>query len=498
MDTNSYVEFKNINKHFPGVQALDNISFTAYAGEVCVLLGENGAGKSALLKVLSGAHQADGGEVEINGKKVEFTSTQEAIEAGVSVIYQERQLVRELTVTENIFMDDLPHTMFGIVSFRKAHAEAQKIIDMFQLPIRAEMRVKDLSVALQQMVEVIKAVRRNSNIIAFDEPTASLSDTEITTLFKVIQRLKREGKIILYVSHRLKELFEISEKIVIMKDGKLVDIVNTKDATEKQLIRLMVGRELGDIFDNLQRNESFGDVILETKNLKNDKIFNISFKLHAGEVLGFSGLVGAGRTEIVHTLFGIDSLTGGEIIVDGKKVNINSPTDAIKSGIGLCPEDRKEMGLVLGRPIRDNVSITILKTISKNGVISNKEERKIAAKAVKDYRIRTHSIEKKVIDLSGGNQQKVILGRWMSTKLKVLILDEPTKGIDVGAKAEIYQMVCDLARIGMGVIFTSSELPEVINICDRIIVVCDGRITGELSRSEASEEKVLELAMKTH
>jgi ABC-type sugar transport system ATPase subunit len=491
-----YVEFKGISKHFTGVQALRDISFRADGGEICALLGENGAGKSTLLKILSGAQQADEGSYVIDGEERLFTNTEDAIAAGVSIIYQERQLVKDLNVMENVFMDMLPTKALGIVDYAKAYQETKRIIDIFNLPIKPKTLVKDLSVAHQQMVEIMKAVRRDSQVIAFDEPTASLSEAEIDTLFKVINHLRGEGKVILYVSHRLKELFQITDKIVILKDGAFVKELRTKDATEKELVKLMVGRDLGDVFNNLERNEEKGDVVLEVKNLTNEKIHDVSFRLHKGEVLGFSGLVGAGRTEIMQAIFGADPIESGEIFVEGEKLKLRNPKDAIKAGIGLCPEDRKEQGLVLGRPIRDNISIAILGRLAKMGIINRKAESDTAKDAIRDYNIKTHSAEKIVVELSGGNQQKVILGRWMSSGMKVLILDEPTKGIDVGAKSEIYQMVMKLAKIGIGVIFISSELPEVLNVCDRVIVICDGRITGELAREEVSEEKVLELAMQ--
>lgn len=490
-----YVEFKNISKAYVGVQALKDISFRADGGEVCALLGENGAGKSTLLKILSGDQRPDSGCCSIDGEEVVFASPIEALKKGISVIYQERQLVKTLSVTENIFMEHLPAKKMGVIDFATARREAQKIIDTFELPIRATERVENLSVAHQQMVEIMKAYRRNSQIIAFDEPTSSLTNTEIKTLFKLIRRLKAEGKVILYVSHRLEELFQISDKIVILKDGRLVTSVATKKTNANELIRYMVGRDLGDIFNNLKRNNKFGDVLLEVKNLKNKFISDVSFKLRSGEVLGFAGLVGAGRTETMRAIFGADPLESGEIFIEGEKVHIKEPGDAIKRGIGFCPEDRKEQGLILHRPIRENITISILKRISKHGLLNGKKEKDIAEDAVKKYDIKTPSIEKVAIELSGGNQQKVILGRWLTSESKILILDEPTKGVDVGSKAEFYQTVCDLAKKGIGVIFISSELTEVLNVCDNIIVMKEGKIKGMLPREEATEEKVLSLAM---
>jgi L-arabinose transport system ATP-binding protein len=490
-----YVEFKQISKAFTGVQALLDVSFRTDSGEVCALLGENGAGKSTLLKILSGDIQADSGHYYIHGEEASFSSPYDAIKKGISVIYQERQLVKQLSVTENIFFENLPTMRAGIINYKQANKMAQEIIDTFELPIKATEKVEDLSIAHQQMVEIMKAYRRNSQIIAFDEPTASLSDTEIEVLFKIIRKLKDEGKIIIYVSHRLKEIFQICDKIVVLKDGSLVKILEAKSTNENELIRYMVGRDLGDVFNDLKRNDKIGEVILEVKNLKNNVVDNVSFKLREGEILGFAGLVGAGRTETMRAIFGADPIQSGEIFINGKKVVIKSPADAVKAGIGLCPEDRKEQGLILRRSIMENISIAIMRRIFKNGLINRKVEERIANDAVSKYNIKTHSIEKIAIELSGGNQQKLILGRWMSAEPKILILDEPTKGIDVGTKAEIYQMACDLAKRGIGIIFISSELTEVLNVCDTIIVMNGGKIKGKLPREEATEEKVLALAM---
>ena len=489
------VEFKNISKAFIGVQALDNISFRADGGEVCAIVGENGAGKSTLLKILSGAYQASSGQYYINGQEIKFNTPVEALRAGVSVIYQERQLFGDLSVTENVFTDSLYQNKMGIVNFGKCHNDVQELIDLFQMPFSPYAKVNSLSVAHQQMVEIMKAYRRNSTIIAFDEPTASLSDSEIEILFSLIEKLKAEGKVILYVSHRLQEIFKITEKIIVLKDGCFVESLKTKDATEDYLISKMVGRSIGDVFNTLDRNNQIGDVILDVRNLNNKFVHNVSFTLRKGEVLGFAGLVGAGRSETIRAIFGADKLKSGEVYVDGKLKKIKSPKNAIDVGIGVCPEDRKEQGLVLERSIRNNLTIPILKNLSKSGVIDQKQERQLSKQAVDKYRIKTTSIERQVMELSGGNQQKVILGRWLLANLRVLILDEPTKGIDVGAKAEVYQMICDLAKSGLGVVFISSELPEVIGLSDRVIVMRGGEITGEFQREELSEERILRLAM---
>jgi len=491
----SSIEFKSITKTFPGVKALDDMSFYAQGGEVLAMVGENGAGKSTLLKILNGDYQPDSGEYLINGKEEHFKSPREAINAGVSIIYQERQVIPYLTVAENIFMEDLPISNIHLIDFKELNAKAQVIIDEFKLPIKPTTKVKDLSVAYQQMVEIMKSYRRKPQIIAFDEPTASLSEAEIESLFLIIEKLKAKGLIILYVSHRMKEIFQISDQVVIMKDGKYVAQLPTNATNEQEVIKMMVGRKLGDIFNELSRNQNIGDTILEVQGLTNDFIKDISFKLRKGEILGLSGLVGAGRTETMRAIFGADKITSGKIIFEGKDVLISNPEDAIKHGMALCPEDRKEQGIIGGRSIKENISIAILESLCGYMFIDKNKECKIAEKYVCDLKVRTPDIHKKVRELSGGNQQKVILARWLASNPKVLILDEPTKGIDVGSKSEIYQLICELSKQGIAVILISSELSEILGLSDRIIVMCQGKITGELSSTEATEEKVLTLAM---
>jgi ABC-type sugar transport system ATPase subunit len=491
------LEFKGIGKSFPGVRALDGISFKAEGGKVVALLGENGAGKSTLLKIMSGDQKADEGEILLNGEKVRFSSPQEAIAAGVSVIYQERQLIPTMSVMENIFPGALPKTKLGLYDKRRLYNEAKEIISKFGLDIDPLEQVGYLNIAHQQMVEIMKAYRRNSDIIAFDEPTAPLTETEIKILFDLIKKLKAEGKAVIYVSHRLAEIFQVTDEIVVLKDGKFVKSLKTAETTEAELIKAMVGRDIGDTYANLKRNDTFGDVVLEAKNLKNLVLKDVSFKLRKGEILGFAGLVGAGRTEVARALFGADPITSGEIIFDGKQVSFKNPREAIDAGIALCPEDRKDEGLVMFRSIKDNIVMPVIDTLNKGIFVDRSELTKLADKAVEKFSIKTPTIEKKTSELSGGNQQKVILGRWTSEKMttKILILDEPTKGIDVGTKAEIYQTVCDLAKQGIAVIYISSELTEVINLADTIVVMRSGRVTGTVSRQDATEEKVLALAM---
>lgn len=492
-----YLEFTDINKTYPGVRALNNVSFRIYGGRVTALTGENGAGKSTLLKIMNGDVKPDTGKLSIDGVEMKFNQPIDAINASISVIYQERQLVPTMTVAENVFLENIPSNRFGFVKRAELRRRTQEIITMFGLDIDPDELVGRLSVAHQQMVEIMKAYRRDSLIFAFDEPTSSLTDAEIEVLFKLIGQLKEKGKIIIYVSHRMSEVFRLTDDIVVLKDGRLVKTLNTAETNERELIAAMVGRDVGDTYANLSRNDKIGDVVLEVKNLTTDVVRDVSFTLRRGEVLGFSGLVGSGRTEVMRAIFGADPIISGEVWVDGEKVSFKEPCEAIEHGIALCPEDRKEQGLVLPRTIKDNITIPVLDKVKKGIFMDKEQEKAVTIEAIERYSIKTPTYKKVVAELSGGNQQKVILGRWTSSKMstKILILDEPTKGIDVGTKAEIYQLVCNFAKEGKGVIFISSELTEVLNVCDNIIVMHNGRITGKLSRQEATEEKVMQLAM---
>ena len=493
----SVLEFQNISKYFPGVKALDQVSFQAHSGEVLAFLGENGAGKSTLLKVLNGDYQPTSGKYLLDGVEKHFQSPHEAIEEGISIIYQERQILLELSVAENIYLGRMPVNRFGFIDTRKANEDAAKIIHDFGLPIAPDTKVKDLSIAYQQMVEIMKAYsRENLKVICFDEPTASLSDSEIESLFKIIEKLKAEGKIIIYVSHRMDEIQRITDKVAIFKDGRYVDTVKTGVVPEADMIHMMVGRSLGDIYKDLDRDKTIGDVLLEVKGVSSDYVLENSFVLRKGEVLGFSGLVGAGRTELMRAIIGADAMKTGEVCLEGKKIHNRSPHEAMEHGIVLVPEDRKLQGILANLSISDNINISLLdKNSNRFGFVSRKKEEKVAGDGIRNFKIKTPSPDKKIVELSGGNQQKCIVARWISTNPKVLILDEPTKGIDVGAKSEVYQMICEFAKQGLGVILISSELPEVIGLSDRIIVMKGRKIVGEVSREEATESRLLSLGM---
>ena len=490
------LEFRHITKYFPGVKALDDVSFVANGGEVLAFLGENGAGKSTLLKTLNGDYQPDEGQYLIDGAEAHFKNPHEAIEAGISVIYQERQILPALSVAENIYLGRMP-VKGRLIDNHRLNEMAKKIIDDFELPIQPTAKVHELSIAYQQMVEIMKSYsRENLKVICFDEPTASLSDAEIDCLFRIIRKLRDEGKIIIYVSHRMNEIKQIADKVAIFKDGRYVTTLDARQASEPEMIRLMVGRDLGDIYDSLDRDKQIGDVLLEVKNLESDYVDGVSFQLHKGEVLGFSGLVGAGRTETMRAIIGADRMTGGEVLLEGRPIRCKSPADAQKLGIVLVPEDRKDQGILANLSVAGNINISMLDANSnKFGFVSAKKEAEIAERSIKDFNIKTPSPDKKIVELSGGNQQKCIVARWMETRPKVLILDEPTKGIDVGAKSEFYNMICSFAKQGLGVILISSELPEVIGLSDRIIVMRGGKVSGEVMREDATEPKLLSLGM---
>lgn len=493
----SVLEFQHISKYFPGVKALDDICFKAYSGEVLAFLGENGAGKSTLLKVLNGDYQPDNGKYLLDGEERHFRTPHEAIEAGISVIYQERQILLELSVAENIYLGRMPTKHGGIIDTRRANTMAQQIIDDFGLPIKPAAKVKDLSIAYQQMVEIMKAYSRdNLKVICFDEPTASLSDSEIESLFAIIRKLRSEGKIIIYVSHRMNEIQQITDKVAIFKDGRYVNTVVTGEVSEGEMIKMMVGRDLGDIYASLDRNKTIGDVLLDVQGVSSSYVKENSFQLRAGEVLGFSGLVGAGRTELMRAIIGADKALTGTVLLEGKKIVNRSPKDAMRNGIVLVPEDRKMQGILANLSVSGNINISLLdQHANKLGIMNKKKDAIAAEQGIRDFHIKTPDADKKIVELSGGNQQKCIVARWLATSPKVLILDEPTKGIDVGAKSEFYQMICEFAKQGLGIILISSEMPEVIGLSDRIVVMKSLRIVGTLSREEATEDKLLSLGM---
>jgi ribose transport system ATP-binding protein len=485
---------EKISKAFPGVQALSKVDLEVYKGEILALVGENGAGKSTLMKILTGVFLKDEGKIIFKGKEIEPKNPHHAQQLGISIIYQELTLVPNLDIATNIFLGHEPRkgNLIKIFDVNKAFEESQKLLEMIGLDIPPDTLVKDLTVAQQQMVEIAKALALNSELIIMDEPTSALAGKEVERLFNLMRRLKKEGISIIFITHRLEEVFSIAERIVVLRDGQRVGELICEEGKIDQVIRLMVGRDVRVV----PRAETSADnVILEVKNLSSPNIKDISFSLKKGEVLGIAGLVGAGRTEIVRALFGADPKISGEIYLKGKKVEINSPKDAVKLGIGLIPEDRKLQGLILNMALHENLSLPSLPFIFPNGVIQFKKEFDLVNSFIEKLRIRTPHIFQTVNNLSGGNQQKVVVAKWLALKPAVLILDEPTRGIDVGAKAEIHNLIDELAREGIGIILISSELPEILALSDRILVVSKGRITAELTKEMASQEKIMEYAI---
>ena len=493
------VKMEGVTKVFPGVRALDNISFEIKAGEVHVLMGENGAGKSTLMKILSGVYQPTSGKITVKGKEFTHLTPKDSYECGISIIYQELSVINELSILENLFVGKLPTRRVGgirVVDYKGMTDRAREVLDKVGLKRRPGQLVEEISISEKQQCEIAKALISNADVIIMDEPTSSLTTSETAHLFDIIRQLRAEGKIIFYVSHRMNEIAQVAQKVIIFKDGRLVEIVDQATTPEDQMIRLMVGRSLGDIYDALPRSEHPGEAILEVKELCTPYVSDISFTAHRGEILGFAGLVGAGRTEVMRALFGLDPVYSGSIGLEGRAIQPKSPAQALALGFAMVPEDRKMQGILPNISVRGNITVSMLKKlVSPIGFVMTDKEEQIAQREIAELNIKTPNSDKLIAQLSGGNQQKVILARWLETHPKVLILDEPTKGIDVGAKAEFYRIIAACAQQGMAVIVISSELPEVIGLSDRIIVMREGRISGEVSRADFSEEIILKYAM---
>lgn len=491
------LEMKGITKNFPGVKALDDVTFSVKPGEIHALVGENGAGKSTLMKILSGVYPAGtySGSIIINGEKQEFRDTRASELAGIAIIYQELALVKNLSIVENICMGDEIESL-GVINWDKSILRAEKAMRLVGLATNVSFPVSYLGVGEQQLVAIAKALSKNARILILDEPTAALSEGEAEKLLSILKSLRENGVTCIYISHRLKEVFEIADRITVLRDGRTVATKDRKELDENKLIALMVGRELTNIYPRKARTP--GGVVLEVKNWTvydpdiNKTIADVSFSLKKGEILGMAGLIGAGRTELVMSLFHYwGRRVSGKVYLDGKRVDLKDPADAIDSGISLASEDRKRYGLVLEENVAKNISLASLGKISYLTVVDTNREIQSAERYTKELHIKTPSIEQKAGNLSGGNQQKVVLGKWLMTQPKVLILDEPTRGIDVGAKVEIYNIINDLVDKGVAVIIISSDLPEVMGICDRILVMHEGRFTGELAIKDATQEKIM-------
>lgn len=489
------VSMENIVKTFPGVKALDHVRFELRSGEVMALLGENGAGKSTLMKILSGVYTRDGGAMSIFGKEYGDLTPKMAQEAGVAIIHQELNMCRHLSVTENMFLGREKRNGI-ILSNREMENEARKILEELKIDLDPGQVVGELPVSKQQMVEIAKALSTNARILIMDEPTSALTAREIEDLFRIIRDLKSKGCGIVYISHRLEELEHIVDRVTVMRDGQYITTMNFADTTLDEIIANMVGREIKEKFPRVECKK--GKKILEVRGLNAGRMVrDVSFDLYKGEIVGFAGLMGAGRTETTRAIFGVDPKESGQILLNGQEVQIRKPSDAIRAGIVLAPEDRKKDGLCTKLSIRQNIALPNLDLLcDKAGVVSRRKETEMCDQAVKNLKIKTPNVEINADNLSGGNQQKVVVGKWLARDSKVVIFDEPTRGIDVAAKVEIYNLMNKLKAEGIGVMFVSSEMPEVMGIADRIIVMCDGRITGELMASEATQNEILTLATR--
>ena len=487
------LEMKNMSKSFGGIHALKNVSFSVKPGEIHCLVGENGAGKSTLVKILSGAYKMDKGAIFIDGKEAAITSPRRAIELGIGIVYQEFELAKDLSVAENIFMERLGKTRF--INWNRLYREANEIIRSIGFDINSKLITGHLSVAYKQVVEICKVLSKNVRILILDEPTAVLNDSEAETLFKLLFRLKEKGVSIIYISHRLEEIFKIGDTITTLRDGEITGVNRCADTTMNQVIELMIGRKLADIYP--KRETVIGEESIRVEGFSNGSVYkDISFSVRKGEVLGFAGLVGSGRTEVVRALFGADRRKSGKIYYEQKQVNFASTVQAVRAGLALIPENRKEQGLVPAFNIRKNLTLASIKKVSNAlGFINSKKETSIAEGLSKQLKVKAESIETDVFKLSGGNQQKVVIAKWFNTDAKVIIMDEPTRGVDIGTKAEIYLLMNDLAMQGYAIIFISSEMMELIGMCDRLMVMNEGRIKGELKKDELSEKNIMSLIL---
>ncbi len=490
------IVMEGIEKSFPGVHALSQCHFDLYPGEVHALVGENGAGKSTLMKVLAGIHTKDAGQIIVKGREADIPNPRAALELGISMIHQELNLMPHLTVAQNIFIGREPRANPRFVlDDKQINEQARALLDTLRLNLNPRTKVADLTVAKQQMVEIAKALSYSSDVLIMDEPTAALTESEIDELFNIIRGLRENGVGIVYISHRLEELKQISDRITVMRDGHYIDTVPTPQARIEQIISMMVGRTIFEAAPEVPETPS-SDIVLEVRGLNRGRaLTDVNFTLRRGEILGFAGLMGAGRTEVARAIFGADPVDSGEVYIEGKRVHIKSPNDAVRHGIGYLSEDRKRYGLTLGMDVETNVVLAAFrKFLSRLGLVKNAETHATAARYISALSIKTPSLQQKVRNLSGGNQQKVVIAKWLTADTSILIFDEPTRGIDVGAKSEIYRLLNDLAQQGKSIIMISSELPEILRMSHRIIVMCEGRITGELGSAEATQEKIMTYA----
>lgn len=493
MNPEIILEVHNISKSFTGVKVLSNITFTLASGEVHALLGENGAGKSTFMKILMGLIQPDAGKIFLEGNEIKHSNVHDMMKRGISMIHQEILMVSELTVAQNIFLGKETHR-FNWLNESDIYQKSQQLLKTLNVEIDAHTKMKYLSIADRQMVEIAKAISNKAKVIIMDEPTSALSDREVSTLFDIIKDLKNKGVSIIYISHKMEEIYKISDRITVLRDGKYIITKNTHEFPQNELISMMVGREIEDLFPATENIK--GDTILTVKNLsKKGKFEDINFEVCAGEVLGIAGLVGAGRTEIALSIAGLDTFDSGTVLIDGKETKIKSPKDAMKYGIGYVSEDRKALGFIPHLSVKHNITLSSMPMFSNAGFMSDSKEETLALQMTHDLKIRASSIQQKVLNLSGGNQQKVVIGKVLLSNPKIIILDEPTRGIDVGAKFEIYKLINDLKIKGLAVIIISSELPEILGMSDRILVLSKGKQTAILSKSEATQENIMHYAV---
>jgi ribose transport system ATP-binding protein len=493
-ETNEFLRMEGISKSFPGVQALQDVDFEVTRGEIHGLVGENGAGKSTLMKVLTGALNPDEGRIILRGEPVEIHSPSDSQELGISMIHQELSLIPYLTVGKNVYLGREPQRRIpGFIDWKSLYGQTQELLDQLNLEVKARTEAQYLSIAQQQMVEVAKALSLDADLIAMDEPTSSLTDRETEVLFDVMRKLRDQGVAIIFITHRLEEVFEVSDRITVLRDGRHIATAPTAELDYNQVVQLMVGRELDNMYAYSETEQR--GVVLQAENLADgQELHGVSLELQGGQILGVAGLVGAGRTALAETLFGLRQATAGEVRIDGEVVKLHSAKQAIEHGLGFVPEDRKLQGLFLNMAVRENITMSSTSLVSNFGFVNSNKANKLAREYVEKLDIRTPSLRQRIRNLSGGNQQKVIIARWLTLKPRVLILDEPTRGVDVGAKAEIHGLMRQLAEDGVAVLMISSELPEIIGVSDSILVMHEGRVTGRFERDEASQDTIMHAA----
>jgi rhamnose transport system ATP-binding protein len=496
MMSETILRMTNISKSFAGVHALRGVQLELRPGEVHALLGENGAGKSTLVKVITGVHQPDTGEIYLNDQRIHLADPREATALGISAIYQELSMFPDLDITENIFVGRRPTRKGGLIDWPKMYRTSEELLSSLGVHLNLKTKARNLSIAQQQMVEIARALSVNASILIMDEPTSALTLNEVAELFQIVRRLREKGTAIVFISHRLEELFEIADRVTVLRDGAYVDTLSMDGVTQDELIRMMVGRTVTDLFP--KQEVAAGEVVLRVKNLTRRGAFeDVSFDLHKGEILGMAGLIGAGRTEVSQALFGVAPAHAGTIEIEGQPLHITSPRQAMDHGLALVPEDRQHHGLVPPLDITDNITLPNLAHFTKAGWLNKKEAQNAAFQAATQLQVKATTVWQKVRELSGGNQQKIVLAKWLSTHPRILILDEPTRGIDVGTKAEVHRLMSELAAEGIAILMISSELPEVLGMSDRILVMHEGKVTGLFDRSEATQEKIMLAATQT-